>query len=60
MEFKCVAAEGFVNGFDVSIGEIDIADSNFESFGFAVVPANVKVKIPVTGVTLDTKAIWFV
>mgnify|MGYP002518487672 CR=1 FL=1 len=53
MEFKCVAAEGSVNGFDVSIDEIDITDSNFESFGFAVVSANVKVRIPVIGVTLD-------
>lgn len=53
MEFKCVAAEGSVNGFDVSIDEIDITDSNFESFGFAVVSANVKVRIPVTGATLD-------
>lgn len=53
MEFKCIAAEGSVTGFNVSIDEIDITDSEFETCTFAVIPANVKVRVPVTGVTLD-------
>lgn len=53
MEFKCIATEGSVNGLEVSITRIDVTDSNFESLSFAVVPANVKVRVPVTAVTLD-------
>ncbi len=53
MEFRCIAAESSVNGFDVSIDEIDITDSEFESRTFTIIPSNVKAKIPVAGVTLD-------
>lgn len=53
MEFKCIATEGSVNSLEVSITGIDVTDSDFDSLTTAVVPANVKVSVPVTGVTLD-------
>lgn len=57
MEFKCIATEESVNGLEVSITGIDVTDSNFDSLSFAVVPANVKVRVPVTAVTLDKETL---
>lgn len=57
MEFKCIATEGSVDGLEVSITGIDVTDSNFDSLSFAVVPANVKVSVPVTAVTLDKETL---
>ena len=57
MEFKCIATEGSVDGLEVSITGIDVTDSNFDSLSFAVVPANVKVRVPVTAVTLDKETL---
>ena len=57
MEFKCIATEGSVDGLEVSITGIDVTDNNFDSLSFAVVPANVKVRVPVTAVTLDKETL---
>lgn len=57
MEFKCLATEGNIDGFEVKVNEIDITNSTFNSITFDVVSANVKVTVPVTGVALDKKTL---
>lgn len=53
LEFKCLASAASVDGFEVSVSDVDVTDSEFESVTNDILSAKVKVVIPVSGFALD-------